>query len=90
MIIVSVQLDSAISKTRNAELARVEISNIGPAKPDSKTHFNYHVKSLRGRNKQQLDLGTIQRQDIVANHASEREHVLNLVAKALNKLGYGK
>lgn len=90
MIRVDVHLDSAISRTRDALLARVEISNIGPSKTGSTTHFNYHVASMRGRSKRELDLRTIQRQGVVKNHPRQAKHVLNLVAKALIEMGYGK
>lgn len=50
MIIVRVELDSAIHPSRDIELARMEIANDSPR---------------------------------------EAEHVWNLVAKALTKMGYG-
>ena len=86
MIVVSVQLDSAISPSRDKELARVLISNIG----GDDVHGDYMCVSLRGRGKEQLDMERPNRTGVVKHHPREREHVLNLVAKALNEMGYGK
>jgi hypothetical protein len=88
MIVVSVKLDSAISPARDKELARVYISNVGVY--EGGKLGDYHARSLRGRGKAALDLGTVNRQGLVLRHPREREHVLNLVAKALNEMGYGK
>lgn len=86
MIVVSVQLDSAIHESRDMELARVLISNEG----GTHTRGDYACASLRGRGKKQLDRRNIQRQARVLNHPRQTEHVLNLVAKALTAMGYGK
>ena len=86
MIVVSVQLDSAISPTRDKELARVLISNEG----GNDTLGDYGCVSLRGRGKEQLDRRVVQRRGVVTNHPRQAEHVLNLVAKALKSMGYGK
>jgi len=86
VIVVSVQLDSAISPTRDKELARVLIANVG----GTDTLGDYKCVSLRGRSKEQLDRRVVQRQALVENHPRQAEHVLNLVAKALVKMGYGK
>jgi hypothetical protein len=86
MIVVHVELDSAISETRDKELARVLIANVG----GTDKLGNYECTALRGRGKAQLDKGTIQRQAMVKNHPREAEHVLNLVAKALIEMGYGR
>lgn len=86
MIVVSVELDSAIHESRDRELARVLISNEG----GTDTHGNYKCVSLRGRSKEQLDRHVVQRQATVENHPRAAEHVLNLVAKALTAMGYGK
>ena len=87
MIVVSVQLDSAISPTRDKELARVLIANESTG---TDTHGNYRCVSLRGQGKAQLDKRVVQRRGLVENHPRKAEHVLNLVAKALIKMGYGK
>ena len=86
MIVVSVQLDSAISESRDMEIARVLISNIG----GSDTLGNYYCRALRGRGKEQLDKRVVQRHAGIDNHPRKSEHVLNLVAKALIAMGYGK
>ena len=86
MIVVSVSLDSAIHESRDKELARVLISNEG----GTDTHGDYSCVSLRGRSKEQLDRRIVQRRGVVTNHPREAEHVLNLVAKALRTMGYGK
>lgn len=88
MIVVSVQLDSAIHPSRDIELARMEISNAGDH-PDPK-RGNYNARTLRGRGKKSLDARQTQRHTVVANHPREAEHVWNLVAKALTRMGYGK
>lgn len=91
MIIVSVQLDSAIHESRDKELARVYISNHGATDGhDDGSHYDYYAVALRGRSTEQLDQNIPQRVAMVYDHPSEREHVLNLVAKALTELGYGK
>ena len=86
MIVVSVQLDSAIHESRDKELARVLIANEG----GTDTLGDYACVSLRGRSKEQLDRRVVQRRGKVMNHPRQAEHVLNLVAKALIAMGYGK
>jgi hypothetical protein len=86
VIVVSVQLVSAISRSRDKELARVLISNEG----GNDTLGDYGCVSLRGRGKEQLDRRVVQRRGFVEKHPRKAEHVLNLVAKALIKMGYGK
>lgn len=88
MIVVSVQLDSAISATRDKELARVHISNVSVN--EAGTLADYAVESMRGRDKATLDKCIVQRRGRVVDHPRQREHVLNLVAKALISMGYGK
>ena len=89
MIVVNVHLDSAISSTRDKELARVIIANEGSGTPDDTLH-DYSCVSLRGRSREQLDKRVAQRRGVVTNHPRQAEHVLNLVAKALTSMGYGK
>lgn len=89
MIVVSVRLDSAISRSRDKELARVHIVNVGSKDSDA-DHGDYVCTSMRGRGKSQLDRMTVSRIGTVLHHARKREHVLNLVAKALTTMGYGK
>jgi hypothetical protein len=87
VIVVSVKLVSAISPTRNKELARVLIANTGEGGTD-KGH--YYCRALRGRSKEQLDREIVQRDGRVNDHPREQQHVLNLVAKALQSMGYGR
>lgn len=84
MIVVRVELHSAVTG-RVTELARLLIDNIGgtPARRD------YRVRSLRGRSKASLDRRNVQREARVLGHPSPREHVWNLIAKALAAAGYG-
>lgn len=94
MIVVNVHLDSAISRTRDKELARVHIANVG----GTDELGDYRATSLRGRSTEQLDQGIINRTGEVHGFARNREHVLarnrehvlNLVCKALIAMGYGK
>jgi hypothetical protein len=86
VIVVNVHLDSAISSTRDKELARVLIANEG----GTEILGDYSCVSLRGRSKEQLDKRIVQRRGVVTNHPRQAEHVLNLVAKALIAMGYGK
>ena len=85
MIIVNVHLDSAISKSRDAEIARVYIANVG----GTDELGDYRAVSLRGRGKEQLDRHNVNRTALIEKHPRHREHVLNLVAKALIAMGYG-
>lgn len=85
MIVVSVQLVSAIHPSRSKELARMTICNVGG---DNKVG-DYEVKSLRGRSKEDLDKRITQRQGMVLRHPRLAVHVWHLVAKALRSLKYG-
>ena len=86
MIVVSVCLDSAISPTRDIELARMEIAN--DSTHPKKTHGNYIARTLRGRGKVGLDQRRTQRHTEVKDFPREAEHVWNLVARALKQMGY--
>jgi hypothetical protein len=85
MIIVSVQLVSAIDG-RVEELARMEICNMGTG---TSQLGNYSAETLRGRSTEQLNRRTRQRIAYVNGHPRQREHIWNLVAKALKALRYG-
>jgi hypothetical protein len=86
MIIVRVELKSA--RTGNTtELARMEIANDGGRRT---TLRDYLIRTLRGRSKEQLDRRQTQREGRIEGHPSEREHVWNLVGKALARMGYGR
>ena len=88
MIVIRVELDSAIHPSRDIELARMEIAN--ECTNPKKTHGNYTARTLRGRGKGMLDRRATQRHTEIKDFPREAEHVWNLVAKALTKMGYGK
>ena len=50
---------------------------------------DYSCRALRGRSKEALDRNEVQRRGKVIGHPSEAVHVWNLVAKALEAMGYG-
>lgn len=85
MIIVRVELHSAVTG-QVTELARAHISNIG----GTNEIRDYECVTLRGRSKATLDRHIPQRHGKVLGHASLREHVWNLVTKALTGMGYGR
>ena len=85
VIVVNVHLDSAIAKSRDMELARVLIANVG----GTSEFGDYTCVSLRGRGTKQLDKIVVNRRGAVKHYPRQREHVLNLVAKALKEMGYG-
>lgn len=91
MLIVKVELWSAVDGSRE-EIARMVIDNIG----GTQTRANYRARTLIGRSKEALSraLSTIpmkvQREGQVIGHARLKEHVWNLVAKALANMGYGQ
>lgn len=96
MIVVRVELWSAVTG-ETTEIARMLIDNIG----GTHTRGNYRCRTLKGRSRQALDRAmvrtggdgifrTVQREGRVEGHPRLREHVWNLVAKALAATGYGK
>ena len=84
MIVVSVILMSAIDGS-SQELARMYISNEG----GDANHGDYGVEILRGRSTEAFARREVLKRGKVLRHARLREHVWNLVAKALVGLGYG-
>jgi hypothetical protein len=91
MIVIRVELWSAVNGQKT-ELARMVIDNVG----GTNTLGDYRCRTLRGRSEEALDrsLRTIistgtQREGRVIGHPRLREHVWNLVAKALTSMGYG-
>ena len=93
MIIVRVELWSAVSGDRT-ELARMVIDNTG----GTNHRRNYRCRTLKGRCTAALNGAMkslpingkgVQREGAVAGHPSLREHVWNLVAKALASMDYG-
>jgi hypothetical protein len=89
MIVVKVELWSAVTGDVQ-ELARMTIDNIG----GTAQLGDYRTRTLRGRSAEDLHramiAGTVQREGRVLKHHRLREHVWNLVAKALSGMGYGQ
>ena len=87
MIIVRVELMSAITR-ETTELARMHICNEGGTAPLG----DYGIYVLRGRDKEALDRSwraeTYTKTAKIKGHARLREHVWNLVGKALAAAGY--
>ncbi|HEX2794676.1 MAG TPA: hypothetical protein VHN58_09645 [Croceicoccus sp.] len=90
MIIVRVELHSAVTG-QQTELARMVIDNIG----GTVQRGDYGARTLRGRSRDALDRAMlslprqVQREGRVIGHARLREHVWNLVSKALTGMNYG-
>lgn len=88
MIVVRVELWSAVNG-EVSELARMTIDNIG----GTQQLGDYRTRTLRGRSREALDKAllatTVQREGKVLQHPRLREHVWNLVAKALSAMHYG-
>lgn len=85
MLTVRVELNSAITG-QTSEIAQVIIFNDTTG---DRQIGNYKCVSFRGRDKETLDKHRAVRKGEVKNHPRQREHVLNLVAKALSSMGYG-
>lgn len=85
MIVVSVVLMSAIDGS-SQELARMYISNEG----GDLNLGDYGVEILRGRSTEAFARRQVLKRGKVLRHPRLREHVWNLVAKALSGLGYGQ
>jgi hypothetical protein len=92
MIVVRVELWSAINGAKT-ELARMVIANDGAASSANHRKGDYNVATVRGRSKEALDQAlqdrSFNRTGKVVGHNRLREHVWNLVAKALSSTGYG-
>ena len=86
MIVVSVQLVSAIHPSRSKELARMTISNVG----GDETHGDYDVKTYRGRSKEALDNRIVNRSGSVHNYPRLALHVWHLVYEAMRALNYDR
>ncbi|MBD59042.1 MAG: hypothetical protein CL808_02825 [Citromicrobium sp.] len=89
MLVVRVELWSAIDGSKQ-ELARMVIDNTG----GSEQLGNYRARTLRGRSASALDRAmspplAVTREGSVHGHPRLREHVWNLVAKALRSMRYG-
>ena len=93
MIVIRVELWSAVNGEKT-ELARMVIDNVG----GTNTLGDYRCRTLRGRSREALDKALLalctngsgtQREGQVTGHPRLREHVWNLVAKALTSMRYG-
>jgi hypothetical protein len=84
MIVVQVTLLSAVDGSAR-ELARMHICNEG----GDANLGDYGVEVLRGRSTEDFARRIVQRRGEVLRHPRLREHVWNLVAKALSGMGYG-
>ena len=84
MIVVRVELHSANSGLIT-EIARMEIVNDGLG---TSKRGNYQVTTLRGRDKDRLDMRVIGRCGFIVNFPKQTRHVWELVMKALNAVGY--
>ena len=93
MIVVKVELWSDINGQKT-ELARMLIDNIG----GTVQRGDYRCRALRGRSDEALTRSMLRadqpeavtREGRVIGHARLREHVWNLVVKALTGMGYGQ
>jgi hypothetical protein len=85
MLVIRVELHSAITR-QITEIARMHIINDGSG-IGSMGH--YDVKAFRGRTDRDLDKHNVNRSARVMNYPREKLHVWNLVARALERLGYG-
>lgn len=83
MIVIRVELHSSITR-KVTELARMRIVNIGGTVESG----HYHAETLRGRSRQDLDRGQVQRSGQVRDYPRQRIHVWHLVARALIAMNY--
>ena len=85
MIVIRVELHSAITG-KVKEIGRVVIDNIG----GTRTRGNYRCRAYRAGSRLTAGLEkNVIRRGAVADHARLAEPVWNLVAKALEAMGYG-
>lgn len=83
MIVVRVELHSAVTG-QVTEIARMDICNEG----GTSELCDYGAYVMRGRDRDTLAKRTVQRRARVLRHPRLREHVWNLVTKALVAAGY--
>lgn len=83
MIVVRVELHSAITH-QITEIARMKICNEG----GTTELGDYGVYVLRGRDKEALDKGIVQREGKCGGYPRLRLHVWNLILHALIAAGY--
>ena len=81
MIVVKIELISAISRSRNRSLGMIEISNDGTSKNKTVGHYNIKVLNPEGR---------VLRRGRVEGHKRSEVSIFNLVRKAIEQAGYDK
>jgi len=86
MIVIRVELHSAIHPSRSKELARMHICNVG----GDGEHGDYSVETFRGRSKEALDKCVVNRQGSVKNYPRLAIHVWHLVYEALKAVNYNR
>lgn len=83
MIIIRVELHSAITG-QVRELARMMIHNTG----GTESHGDYEGLVYRGRDAAALDKRIVHKRAQVLRHPRLNQHVWNLIARMLGKMGY--
>lgn len=79
MIVVSVDLHSAVHPSRNRHLATIHIANVG----GTEARANYQVKTYGPK-------GRVGRRGSVNDYPRKSVAVLNLVRRAIEVAGYNK
>lgn len=98
MIVVEIKLKSAIAGSRDCELGTMIIGNLGSTSAENPNRGDYSAKMYKKGDLAKHDgslwelarSGKPTRETVVRNHARKAEPVQNLVAKALNQMGYGE
>lgn len=84
MIVIRVELWSAVTG-KVSEIARMHICNTG----GTVERGDYVAETFKGRSATALSRRLVQRCGNVRDHPRLKQHVWNLVAKALKSMGYG-
>lgn len=90
MIVVTVQLVSAISADRSTMLARLHIANDGEATQANWRLGDYVGESFVGRDAETLARGRVSKRGRVVGWRRHDFHVWNLVRRMLDAMGYDK
>lgn len=90
MIRVTVELISAVHHSRSTVLGMMVIANDGETSLDNPNLGTYIVKTYRGRSRETLEQGRIQKQAKVERWRRKEFHIWNLVRRALEEMGYNK
>lgn len=86
MIVVRVDLVSAIHPSRSKELARMHICNVGGTAESG----DYSVETFRGRDKEALDKRIVNRAGSVSGYPRLALHIWHLVFEALKAINYDR